>query len=173
MSRAERSFVLWGGVALTVCVVAAGLPRAASAADAKAQAQEALEATGVKGGLIVHVGCGAGKLTAALRANDGCLVHGLGRDPANVARAREQLRVSGLYGPVALDTFDGKHLPYAENLVNLLVAQDPGQVPMDEVMRVLCPRGVWWRRAAACTSPSAIEPRSPYWTPPQAKSCGS
>lgn len=40
-------------------------------------ARDILDATGVKGGLIVHLGCGDGKLTAALRVNDRYLVHGL------------------------------------------------------------------------------------------------
>ena len=34
-------------------------------------AQEILRAAGVKGGLVVHVGCGDGALTMALRAGDG------------------------------------------------------------------------------------------------------
>lgn len=32
-------------------------------------AREILRATGVQGGLVVHLGCGAGSLTAALRAD--------------------------------------------------------------------------------------------------------
>jgi len=32
------------------------------------RAKQILNATNVKGGLIVHIGCGDGKLTAALRA---------------------------------------------------------------------------------------------------------
>ena len=49
-----------------------------SAAIARGEnVQEILQATGIKGGLIVHVGCGDGKLTTALRANDSFIVHGL------------------------------------------------------------------------------------------------
>ena len=33
-----------------------------------------VEDSGVKGGLVVHLGCGDGKLTAALRVNDSYLV---------------------------------------------------------------------------------------------------
>jgi hypothetical protein len=49
-------------------------------------AKQILYATGVKGGLIVHVGCGDGKLTAALRASDGYLIHGLDADARNVEK---------------------------------------------------------------------------------------
>ena len=37
---------------------------------------------------------------------------------------------------------DGNELPYVDNLVNLLVTEDLGDVPMDEVLRVLVPNGV-------------------------------
>ncbi|MFW6107327.1 MAG: PQQ-binding-like beta-propeller repeat protein [bacterium] len=110
------------------------------AADGRARA--ILDLAGVKGGLVVHLGCGDGTLTAALRATDSYLVHGLARDPATVARARQQTRELGLSGVVSVDAFDGKHLPYADDLVNLLVAEELGEVPMAEAMRVLAPRGV-------------------------------
>ena len=112
-------------------------------ADAERQvATEIFQATGVQGGLIVHLGCGDGKLTAALRANDSYLVQGLETDPARVAEARKQVQASGVYGPVSVILWDGKQLPYAENMVNLLVA-DSGACPSnDEIMRVLSPLGV-------------------------------
>ena len=47
-----------------------------------ASAQKILESTGVRGGLVVHLGCGDGKLTAALRANDSYLVQGLDALPS-------------------------------------------------------------------------------------------
>jgi len=106
------------------------------------QAQQLFASAGVKGGLVVHVGCGDGKLTAALRANDAFLVHGLDADTANVAAARKHIQSLGLYGPVSVEPWSGGVLPYADNLVNLLVAEKPGLVSMDEVMRVLAPNGV-------------------------------
>ena len=105
-------------------------------------ARKILDETGIRGGLIVHLGCGDGTLTAALRANDRYLVHGLHADPANVARARTHIRSLGLYGPVSTDAFEGSRLPYVNNLVNLLVAEELDSVTMDEVMRVLAPLGV-------------------------------
>ena len=95
------------------------------------QAKKILDATGVKGGLIVHIGCGDGKLTAALRASDSYLVHGLDTDAEDVTKAREHIRSLGLYGPVSADTFDGRNLPYVDSLVNLVVAEDLDGVPMD------------------------------------------
>ncbi len=104
-------------------------------------AGEIIEATGVQGGLVVHVGCGDGRLTARLQAGDGWLVQGLDTDAAKVNRARQHIQSLGVYGKVTADTFDGKKLPYTDNLVNLLVVSDEYDVPQDEMMRVLAPRG--------------------------------
>jgi len=129
--------------ALSAVVLGLAFFAATAAADpADDQAEAILKAAGVRGGLVVHLGCGDGRLTAALRADDGYLVHGLDTDPANIAGARAAIRERGVYGPVSVDTFDGRHLPYVDNLVNLLVAEDLGAVPMQEVMRVLAPNGV-------------------------------
>ena len=130
-------------------VVGALLPALAAAAARADQAADILDAAGVKGGLVVHVGCGpstssgqAGELTAALRANDRYLVQGLDGDAAKVVQARELLHKLGRCGAVSIDRLAGKRLPYIDNLVNLVVAEDLGDVPMDEVMRVLVPGGV-------------------------------
>ena len=109
--------------------------------DATARAGEILDATGVQGGLVVHLGCGDGTLTAALHASDSFLVHGLDRDAANVAQARAYVRSAGLYGPVSVEHFTGERLTYTDNLVRLIVTEDLDGVPMEEVMRVLCPNG--------------------------------
>ena len=93
-------------------------------------------------GLIVHVGCGDGKLTAALGTAGSYLVHALDADAEDVKTARRHIRSLGLYGRVSVDRFDGKRLPYVDNLVNLIVAEDPDAIASGEVMRVLCPRGV-------------------------------
>lgn len=106
------------------------------------QAKEILAATGVKGGLIVHLGCGDGKLTAALRASDSYIVHGLDHDAANVEQARAHIRSLGLYGKVSVDRLAGGPLPYADNLVNLVVAGGNCRMSSEEMMRVLAPLGV-------------------------------
>jgi len=118
-------------------------PAAPSPAAQGAAVAKAIEISGVKGGLVVHIGCGDGKLTAALRANNSFLVHGLDTQAENVAKARRHIRSLGLYGPVSIDRWTtAPRLPYADNLVNLVVAENLSTVPMAEVMRVLCPGGV-------------------------------
>ncbi len=106
------------------------------------QAKEILDAAGVKGGLIVHVGCGDGRLTVALRASDSYLVHGLDADMANVQAARLHIRSLGLYGAVSIDRLNGNRLPYIDNVVNLVVASGECPVAREEIARVLAPDGV-------------------------------
>jgi len=113
----------------------------AETANSQSLAARILEDAGCRGGLVVHLGCGDGRLTAALCAGDGFLVHGLDRDPENVERAREHLQSRGLYGRVSVDTLDGPALPYADRLVRLLVAEDLGDIARDEAIRVIAPGG--------------------------------
>ncbi len=123
-------------------LIVTGLGLLASSSFAATSGKEILEAAGVRGGLVVHLGCGDGKLTAALRDNPRYVVHGLDTDADAVASAREHMLSQGLTGRVSVDTFDGRHLPYADNMVNLVVSEDLGEVPASELLRVLCPKGV-------------------------------
>lgn len=117
---------------------------AGSLLAAEPQAVDVIKQAGVTGGVVVHVGCADGELTASLRANDACLVQGLDTDPVNVARARQRFQSLGLAGRVTAALFDGHHLPYADNLVNLLVMTgDQASLPVAEVQRVLCPGGTF------------------------------
>ena len=98
-----------------------------------------LSQAGIKGGLIVHVGSTDAKLTTSLRANASYQVQALTRDPVTLATLREGIGTA--YGPVAADLLTTPHLPFIENLVNLLVVEDP-QISRHEIDRVLVPNGV-------------------------------
>jgi len=122
--------------------------------------------SGVKGGFIVHLGCGDGTLTAALRVNKRFLVQGLDADHVNVDRARKRLLSLGVCGPVSVDRLAGERLPYVNNMVNLLVAESLGGVTMDEAMRVLVPDGVAMIRNGGKWA-KTVKPRPPEideWT---------
>jgi len=116
--------------------------RASAKTTQEQQAQQILDASGVKGGLIVHIGCGDGRLTAALRANDSYLVHGLDTDAQNVEETLQYIQSLNLYGKVSVDRLTSDRLPFIDNLVNLVVSEQLNNIPMDEVIRVLCPNGV-------------------------------
>lgn len=127
--------------------VACGIPGSVLGAERAAEFAERIsQTTGVSRGFIVHVGCGVGELTGALAFNSGCQVHGLDRDPANVAAARESLRASDRYGPVSIDQLRSDGLPYIDDFVNLVVASDLQGITVEEIRRVLCPAGVAYIR---------------------------
>ena len=96
-----------------------------------------------------------------------------------VAQTREYVRSEGLYGPVSADRFGGRRLPYVDNLVNLLVAEDLGDVSIEEVMRVLAPLGVAWVGGERIVKPwpaggSFFRTREPFlrWMQRTARSFG-
>ena len=66
------------------------------------EARQIASLTGFHGGLVIHVGCGDGQLTAALRLADNCVVQGLETDAARVEAARAVIRGRGVYGPVSV-----------------------------------------------------------------------
>ena len=102
---------------------------------------ETVRNSGIQGGIVVHLGCGDGKETAPMLLNRSYFVHGLDTDGDNVAKARVYLRSKNLYGPVSVAKYDGKTLPYRDNIVNLIVADTLGNVSTQEAMRVLTPLG--------------------------------
>ncbi len=131
-----RTYTKLVAVTLAVTCLYSGVTDADTATDI-------LEAAGVKGGLIVHLGSGDGELTAALHANESYIVCGLDSDPKNVEKARKHIQSLGIYGKVSVSDFNGQHLPYAENLVNLVVVSGgPSQVSGKEIERILVPNGI-------------------------------
>jgi len=122
-------------IAAVFSMIGVGIARADTGRDV-------LEATGVRGGLVLHVGCGDATLTRQLRPDQRYLVQGLDTDAENVAEARRQLRDAGVYGNISVIRFDGKNLPYVDNFANLIVVTSDAPPAPDEIMRVLAPRGV-------------------------------
>ncbi|UCE47372.1 MAG: PQQ-binding-like beta-propeller repeat protein, partial [Phycisphaerales bacterium] len=103
------------------------------------KAKQILDAAGIQGGLIIHLNCGDGKLTAAFHMTDCYIVQGL---DADVTAARLTIQSLGLYGKVSAEPWLGNRLPYVDDLANLVVADGLGRLPMEEVLRVLAPNGV-------------------------------
>jgi len=154
MNKSTRLFTLADRLFLPAALVAAMTItsfRSASAEPASTveaeRAAKIFSATGVGGGVILYLGATDGKFTAALKANDHCCVQGLTTDMAACDAARQYIQSQGLYGTVSVVAYDGKHLPYVDNLAALVVVDDPA-VPMAEVMRVLRPLGAAVRNRA-------------------------
>jgi len=109
----------------------------ALAAGPGKDARSIVEKSGVGGGLIVHLGFQNPERTAGLRMNERFLVHGFSPDAALVEEARQQTSRGVFFYHLS-----SKRLPYAENMVNLMVVTD-GQSSADreEILRVLVPGG--------------------------------
>ena len=122
--------------------------QAKSATTDEHQAAKILEATGIRGGLVVHLGCGDGRLTAALGKYERLVVHGLAKNQQNVIAARAHIKSLGLYGKVSIQKCTENNLPYIDNLVNLLISEKPGNISTDEIMRVLVPNGTAYLKKA-------------------------
>ncbi|MFH1922552.1 MAG: PQQ-binding-like beta-propeller repeat protein [Planctomycetota bacterium] len=137
-SFCARSVSLWI-VSVLGILLATTVPDAlAGPAD---EAERIASLAGFHGGLVIHVGCGDGRLTAALRLADNCVVQGLEVDAKRVETACAAIRANGLYGPVSVIHWSGKRLPYVDNLATLVVCEDAGTVPAGELTRVLRPYG--------------------------------
>lgn len=115
---------------------------ASHCASAEIPADHVLKKAGIRGGVIVHLGCGDGKRTAALCTGDAFLVHGLDTDADAVAQARAHIDARGIYGRVSAEHYDGRNLPHGDNIVNCMVVDDVADVGAAEIERVLAPGGV-------------------------------
>ncbi|KPL19328.1 MAG: hypothetical protein AMJ75_12655 [Phycisphaerae bacterium SM1_79] len=131
---------------IIVCLLAMSSTLLIARPQQKTQEQEAkqiLQTTGVKGGLVVHVGCGDGKLTSALHATNSYIVHGLDADVKNVEKAREHIGSLGIYGKVSVGKLSGDRLPYIDNLVNLIIAEDLDNISMNEIIAYIRTPNKW------------------------------
>ena len=154
--------IRWQLTAGLVLLAGPGLTTYGGAVAPKASYRSAkalVEASRIKGGLAVVIGCDNPALLADLRRTGPYLVHGLDADPEKVAAARKHLRQKDLYGPVTVSRLQGGQLPFVDGLVNLMVMRDAGRGIRDnEIMRVLAPRGV-----VAAVRKSGIEITRKAW----------
>ncbi len=101
-----------------------------------------IKASGVKGGLVVVIGCDDPALLANLHKAGPYLVRGLDTDAKKIASARKLLLQRNIYGSVAVSLLRDGQLPYVDGLVNMIVIADDTRIADEEIKRVLCPGGV-------------------------------
>lgn len=118
-----------------------------SAQSAADEARQVLEQSHTTGGLVVQVGAGDGSLAAAIAAaRESLIVHALDTDSGNVMRERETFRKHSAAARLSAELWNRNDLPYAENLVNLLLLDQTSSVSTEEAMRVLAPGGTVLRK---------------------------
>lgn len=99
--------------------------------------------SGFHGGLVVWVGLRDPAQAISLGEASNVLVHGLVQNNGVLTEIRDRLRSAGAYDRVSVMSWRGPMLPYADNMVNLLLVPD-GNVRIDttEIERVLASGGV-------------------------------
>jgi outer membrane protein assembly factor BamB len=106
-----------------------------------ADADAIRKAAGFNGGIIVHLDANASALAAELAADESAQYHALEAKAPALTATRELLFKKEFYGRASAMGYDGKTLPYVDNLVNLIVCEGPTTVPNAEIMRALRPLG--------------------------------
>lgn len=119
-----------------------------AATDSDTSARQLTDAAGVSRGLCVQLGLRDGKLLAALQKQGFAFANGIALDPKLETPIRKELQKGGLYGEeVSVHYMAVNALPYTDNLINLIVADDFNALSakgltLEEILRVLVPRGV-------------------------------
>jgi outer membrane protein assembly factor BamB len=140
------SLALVVGLAWLLAAVAAVDERPSEPAEL---AERLVTSLSTRSALCVHVGVSDGGLAVGLAKGGQHLVHGLATDAEALHRARQKIEDAGLSGVVTIEPGSCERLPYADNLVDLLVADNlrrlAGQgFQVSEALRVLQPGGVAW-----------------------------
>jgi len=149
-------------IILSICL--GGFPTPVrGASDASAAARLITASGGRPGGICVVLGSEISDLAVGISQQGRYVVQALVPDKAMLERVRLAVRSTGAYGLVSVDQSAYDHLPYAENLINLVVVDNYADVAeaglsIDEIFRVLTPLG------AACFGDSRSSPGAePAW----------
>jgi outer membrane protein assembly factor BamB len=100
-----------------------------------------LSDAGVQRGIIVQLGCGDVQRCLDLHNRGKYVVQAIDSDSGKVAAARKKIQSQGSCGVVSARVLSGARLPYLDNLVNLLIADDSLGVSEQEMLRVVRPLG--------------------------------
>lgn len=119
------------------------VPGAASAGESDLAGQ-LVKASGVDQGLALVLDDADGKLTVALAKASKLYVQGCTWQAKDVPAARQVLVAAGVAERASVAWIESEGLPYADNLVNLVVSANWNGKPalLDEILRVLAPGGV-------------------------------
>lgn len=131
-------------ILISLLVIAVPLPRISSAAETDSELAEFVHKTAAMDqGLCLAIDASGG-FVAALAKGSRLYVQGCTWDAGSVQAGRQALLAAGMLGRGALVPVETEHLPYADNLINLVVSANWGRKPVaiEEVLRVLAPGGM-------------------------------
>ncbi len=107
----------------------------------KSSADKLLEEAEFRGGIIVHLDANGSQLSVDLAKARNAQLHALERSAKALTASRNLLFEKADYGQGSAAQYDGEHLPYVDNLINLIVCEKKTSVPEAEILRVLRPLG--------------------------------
>ena len=119
-------------------VSACGAPRPVSPPSAESEFVEQFK---FSGGVVVALDFDDGEFLSGLATDGPFLIQGLLKEEGRLEAARKAIQQADVYGKVSCNGYNGRELPYVDNLVNLLLVNESCQVPEAELMRVLIPGG--------------------------------
>jgi outer membrane protein assembly factor BamB len=111
-------------------------------------------------GLCVHVGSTDGAIEMAAAQSGRMLVHGLARDEAALASARDAVEKAGRYGLASIALHLADNLPYRDCLIDRLIVTAPA-IGDDEAMRAVAPGGVAYLRSGGDAFRRVVKARPP------------
>ena len=114
-----------------VLMVVVGLP--------SAKGESVAELAGVPGGLAVHVGASDARLALELAGAERWITLVLVRSAPDADKRRDAVFAGGGAGLVTVDVWDGKKLPLADHMANLIVVDPTAEIDQEEVLRALVP----------------------------------
>ncbi|MHC4726167.1 MAG: outer membrane protein assembly factor BamB family protein [Planctomycetota bacterium] len=106
-----------------------------------------MQSSDTPGGICVVLGQSDAELALSISEYGRFTVQSLYHDKLHLSKARKEIDQHGVYGKVSADLRQDSRLPYAENLVNIIVADnykmlEARGLSVKELFRVLTPRGV-------------------------------
>ena len=93
-------------------------------------------------GFCAQLGWGDGRWALELGRGGRCAVHVLEAMEPSVQAARAQMAAQGLTGQVVIESWNATVLPYADNLINVLIVENTGRISERELLRVVTPGGL-------------------------------
>jgi outer membrane protein assembly factor BamB len=109
----------------------------------------------IQGGLVVQLGGPNAEMASELANTGRYIIHLLDTERGKIEKARTVLHERQVYGVASAETVaDYSHLPYTENLINLIVA-GANTATAEEIFRVLVPKG-----ALVITHPGPLSQRN-------------
>jgi outer membrane protein assembly factor BamB len=110
--------------------------------------QQILAASSIHGGLVIHLGCTDAGLLVDFAQDSRFVTQALVREAEVLSRLREALAAEDLIGRASVRLVNKPRLPYVDYSVRFLIVEDALDVPESELMRVLCPGGVFARKSS-------------------------